>query len=476
MADRQETMALPADAPETAGGPAAPPARRRLGDLLRPDRRGSAAVQALPDRVREAIRRQEIGSEVLIGWVQLGIVVTWAVLYSLAPKAEGGTGWQPVPIALAGYFLFTLIRLSASYRGFTPTWFLNLSIVLDVAILMALIWSFHLQYGQPPSFYLKAPTLLYVFIFIGLRALRFDPRFVLTAGLVAAAGWLVLVGYAVATDMERDMVTRDYVEYLTGNKILLGAEFDKIISILMVTALLTFALARGRRLLLTAVAEGQAAADLKRFFAPQVARAITGAERALAAGEGEARDAAILMVDIRGFTRHAATVPPQAVMRLLAGYQARMVPVIRAEGGVVDKFLGDGIMASFNAADDRDAPAADALRAADAVLAAADAWNAERAAEGAPPLAVNAAVAAGRVIVGAVGDGDRLEYTVIGDPVNLAAKLEKHNKAESARAMTTAETFESARAQGYVPAGRIEIRRGRAIADTESPVDLVILG
>jgi len=453
------------------------PVARRLSDLLRADRSGSEAVRALPDRVKEAIRRQEVQSEVLIGWVQLGIVVTWAVLYSLAPKAEGGTGWQPVPVALAGYFLFTLIRLSASYRGFTPTWFLNLSIVLDVAILMALIWSFHLQYGQPPSFYLKAPTLIYVFIFIGLRALRFDPRFVLTAGIVAAAGWLALVGYAVFADMEREMVTRDYVVYLTGNKILLGAEFDKVISILMVTAVLTLALARGRRLLLTAVAEGQAAADLKRFFAPEVASAITGAERSLAAGEGEARDAAVLMVDIRGFTRFAATIPPHDVMRLLAGYQAKMVPVIRAEGGVVDKFLGDGIMASFGAAGDAETPVADALRAADAVLAAAEEWNAERAAEGFDTaLAVNVAVAAGRIIAGAVGSGDRLEYTVIGDAVNLAAKLEKHNKTEGARSLTTAETFERARAEGYVPAGRIDVRRGRTVPDTETPIDLVVLG
>ena len=58
-----------------------------------------------------------------------------------------------------------MIRLAVTRRGFMPAWFLYLSIVIDVAILMALIWSFHLQYGQPPSFYLKAPTILYVFIF-----------------------------------------------------------------------------------------------------------------------------------------------------------------------------------------------------------------------------------------------------------------------------------------------------------------------
>ncbi|MFP3386859.1 adenylate/guanylate cyclase domain-containing protein, partial [Tritonibacter sp. SIMBA_163] len=79
------------------------------------------------------------------------------------------------------------------------------------------------------SFYLKAPTLLYVFIFIALRALRFEARFVLAAGLTAAAGWALLVLYVVTVNPEDPMITRNYVTYLTANSVLLGAEFDKII-------------------------------------------------------------------------------------------------------------------------------------------------------------------------------------------------------------------------------------------------------
>ena len=81
-----------------------------------------------------------------------------------------------MPYALAAYFGFTVLRLGLAYRGRLPGWLLSLSVVIDMALLMGLIWSFHLQYHQPPSFYLKAPTLLYVFIFIALRALRFEAR------------------------------------------------------------------------------------------------------------------------------------------------------------------------------------------------------------------------------------------------------------------------------------------------------------
>ena len=205
----------------------------------------------------------------------------------------------------------------------------------------------------------------------------------LTAGVTAMLGWLGLVAYAVVVDYGKDvdMVTSNYVAYLTGNKILIGAEIDKIVTMLLVTVILTVALRRAHVLLVTAVREGTAAEDLKRFFAPETARQITAAETEIAAGQGETRQAAIMMIDIRGFT-FAATIPADDVIRLLAGYQSHMVPVIQANGGTIDKFLGDGIMATFGATEPSETQAADALRAADAVFEAAQAWNDFRAKEG----------------------------------------------------------------------------------------------
>ena len=104
-----------------------------------------------------------------------------------------------------------------------PDWAVYVSIFFDVSLLMVLIWSFHIQYGQPPSFYLKSPTLLYIFIFIGLRALRFRARFVAAAGVMAALGWLVMIGYVVFSNPEDTMITRNYISYMTSNSILLGS-------------------------------------------------------------------------------------------------------------------------------------------------------------------------------------------------------------------------------------------------------------
>ena len=430
---------------------------------------------ALPARVESKVRQQQDATERLIGWLQLTVVVLFATLYTISPKTfNTAAPFQPVPYALAAYFGFTLLRLVLAYRLCLPDWFLYMSIIVDMALLYILIWSFHLQYEQPASFYLKAPTLLYVFIFIALRALRFEARFVAAAGMTAALGWLALVGYAITVDPRSDMITRDYVAYLTSNAVLLGAEFDKVLSMLVVTAILAVAIVRARRLLVQAVADSTAVADLSRFFSPEVADYIVHAE-SLTVGAGEARDAAIMNLDLRGFTPLTQFHPPDEVMRLLADYQAEMVPIIRRYGGSIDKFLGDGIMATFGASQTGTTYAADALACLDAVMAAAHDWESRRRAAGRPVCPVNGAVATGRVVFGAVGETDRLEYTVIGDAVNLAAKLEKQNAALGTRALASATAYRNALDQGYHRPADPEIRSGIAIPGSAQPVDVAVL-
>ncbi|WP_420411207.1 adenylate/guanylate cyclase domain-containing protein [Roseibium sp.] len=447
----------------------------RLSETIRYILRGGPPDTGLPDRVRAEIAAREAASERLIGWVQLALVLFFSTLYIIAPRAEGSAGFNFVPIALGTYFLFTVTRLALSYRFELPQWFLLISICVDMALLVGLIFSFHIQYDQHPTFYLKTPTLMYVFIFIGLRALRFDPRFVLTTGLVAITGWLGLVSYAVFSDMGGMRVTRNYVEYLTGNSILIGAELDKTMVIFAVTVLLSVALFRGRSMLFEATREHSAAEDLKRFFAPEVASSITDAHQALEAGEGSLREAAILYADIRSFTSTSALLPPEKVLAVLAEYQNLAVEVINREGGQVDKFLGDGILATFGAVAPSQTYAADALRAAQGLAEAVKSAQDRFKDAGWPyELRIGTAVAAGPVTVGVIGSKDRLEFTVIGDAVNRAAKLEDANKAQKSTALTDCASLELAKAQGYSgPA--LDIRRASSVGGIPDPVDLAVL-
>lgn len=428
-----------------------------------------------PARVRSEIALRETEAERLIGWIQLAMVLFFAALYSLAPRAEGGGGFNFVPLALGAYFLFTILRVALSYRIVLPFWYLVISVIVDVALLCGLIFSFHIQYAQPATFYLKAPTLMYLFLFIALRALRFEPRFVLITGLVGALGWGALVLYAVLQGMGSMSITRNYVEYLTSNAILTGAELDKVIVILGVTLCLSVALYRGRKMFFEAVRDHAAAQDLSRFFAPEVARSITGAEEALTAGQGSLRDAAVMMVDIRGFTRIAATLPPETVMMVLSRYQEAVLRVIARHGGEVDKFLGDGVLATFGAVAPSPTAAADAVRAGLELPQVFADLAPDLTLEGWPEaLRAGAAIASGPVTVGVVGAAGRLEFTVIGDAVNRAAKLEDANKQQGTTVLTDAATYAAAVARGLADFGP-ELRPRQVVSGLSERADLVVL-
>lgn len=438
---------------------------------------GGGDAAQLPDRVREAIERQQEQSEILIGWVQLAIVVLVTTVYETSTM-PGGVVQEDYSFefeVLAIYGAFCLLRLGLAYARLLRPWMLYLSVIADIFLLMGLIYSFHYKYAQPAVFYLKVPTLLYVFLFIALRALRFEARFVLFTGLVAIAGWIGLILYAIGGRGGPANPTDDFVEYMTSNALLVHAEVDKIIAILLTTLVLALAISRARHLLVQAVSESAAAQDLSRFFDPGVAARIRGAEMSIKAGEGELRDVAILTVDLRGFTRLSTELAPDEVMKVLQDYQRRVCPLITAAGGSIDKFLGDGILASFGAVQPSSTAAADALRAADSVMGVATDWAAERRAAGLPPLEIGLAAASGRVVFGAVGDGERLEFTVIGDAVNLATKLEKHNKEERTRALTDGATYDLAERQGYRPSGTHERRPRRRVGGVAESVDIVVL-
>jgi adenylate cyclase len=430
---------------------------------------------ALPPRVAALVAEQQASAEILIGLMQVAAIATFAVLYAIARAANPPPmAIEPVPVALGLYAVFTGVRLWLAVRRRLTAPLLVASVVIDMAVLMVTIWSFHLQYMAPSSISLKAATLMYVFILIALRALRFDASYVLLAGACAIAGWASLVAYALLVDPMPGIITRSFLDYVTSAKVLLGAEFDKAVSIGMVTALLALVVLRGRALLVSAAREGVTASELSRFLVQEVAERIR-ATGGVMAGMAERRDAAILFTDLRGFTALAQRLPPCALLDLLGAYQRRVVACVHRNGGRIDKYLGDGVLASFGAARPSATYAADALRAVEDIADAVAAWNAGTRDPEAPPVAVGAAVACGEVLFGAVGDADRLEYTVIGDAVNLAAKLEKHNKAEASTALTDAATYARALAQGYLPRARTERRAARRVAGLGAPLDLVLI-
>jgi adenylate cyclase len=142
-------------------------------------------------------------------------------------------------------------------------------------------------------------------------------------------------------------------------------------------------------------------------------------------GTAQQLSAAIMIADLRGFTRVADRTPAERLVAGLNEHLGAVVEAVERHGGQVLKFLGDGLLAVFSlAARPAEAACADALAAAQEALAANAAVNARRATTGEPPLALDVALHLGEVMYGNVGSARRLDFTVIGPAVNEASRIE----------------------------------------------------
>jgi adenylate cyclase len=162
-----------------------------------------------------------------------------------------------------------------------------------------------------------------------------------------------------------------------------------------------------------------------RFVSHDVAEAVLSGRVPL---EGERREVSILFQDIRGFTTLSERLDPAALLKLLNQFFTEVVAAVEAEGGVVKQFVGDGVMALFGAPQSHADHAERAVRAALGIVRRLARLNDQWRAQGAPPLEIGVGIHTGSVVAGLIGPDQRVEYGVVGDPVNLANRVETLTK------------------------------------------------
>ncbi|OKO68656.1 adenylate/guanylate cyclase domain-containing protein [Bradyrhizobium sp. AS23.2] len=284
---------------------------------------------------------------------------------------------------------------------------------------------------------------LFYFIFVILSTLRLDFWLSTFTGFVAAAELL-----AVALIFDPESGAGEPQIYFHAVRS----------TIILICGVLAGAVgARLRRQFAASIAAATARDQVTDLFGQHVSPQVV--DRLMAAGTsagGDVRRVAVMFVDFRGFTAGAQSRTPQEVVDRLDGAFAVLVDILDREGGIVNKFLGDGFLALFGAPLEASDAAHRAVAAGREMLTAMDRINAQTS----WPLRIGIGIHFGEVVAGNIGSPRRKEYTVIGDTVNFASRLEALNKEFGSQLLISASVREALGDDGNdaVPLGEVEVR------------------
>lgn len=175
--------------------------------------------------------------------------------------------------------------------------------------------------------------------------------------------------------------------------------------------------------------------NLARYFSPSMVNVL--AERDDPLGPVRRENVAVLFVDIVGFTSISEQMPPETVVEMLTQFVERMSHQVFACGGTIDKFAGDALLATFGVPTPSDHDAHNALRCANMMNLALDQWNLERRAAGQRPISIGVGLNYGPVVMGEIGSVGCMSFTVIGDTVNTASRLQALTRRFNARLLVS---------------------------------------
>lgn len=243
-------------------------------------------------RLQQKLTEHDVRGEKSIALAQAAISL---FVLALHLGAQYSSGWQTfnlwVPSILGTLIATSALRYRAARATTLPERRLELLNVVDIAIFLSLIWSYQFTYDHPPGGILKAPSMTLLFVLIGLRALRFHPVSIMTAGTTAFVGWGLIAALSVLRDGGQS-VTRDYTTYLTTHNVLIGAEIEKMVAIAALTIFLAFATYKARKILTEAAdaADYAEALESARQSLDAAEEAKYGAEMALEALESKEKE------------------------------------------------------------------------------------------------------------------------------------------------------------------------------------------
>jgi adenylate cyclase len=282
----------------------------------------------------------------------------------------------------------------------------------------------------PAAMQYKFDSFTYFFIFLATATMAYSWRTVVAMGFWTSGLWAVGVlfvwlqpqTHAALSDRIRAAVGADIrlFEMIDPASIGFGARFQQITVFLIVAMTLALAARRANALLISHAGIERERTNLARYFSPNVVEQLSRNDDPLK--QVRTQNVAVLFADIVDFTAYADGRSPLEVIGTLRQFHERMEREVFRHGGTLDKYLGDGLMATFGTPFASDADAVNALRCAQAMITSISELNRERNMRGEPPIRLSIGLHYGEVVLGDIGL-NRLEFAVIGTAVNAASRL-----------------------------------------------------
>ncbi|MEM8948061.1 MAG: adenylate/guanylate cyclase domain-containing protein [Pseudomonadota bacterium] len=382
-------------------------------------------------RVRGAFARAEWQGLTTALWARLATLIAIQIWLLIAvPKTY--TIFYHAWILL--FLLLGAAQLYLMQRRIGERWLAYAFAILDGVLLGVALLVPNPLFAEPypPEMILRYANIIFVFLLLAGAALSYNPGLVLCAGFSAMIVWRI--GVSILASLPGAITSKDEVWleaegvgetlrlFLDPEFVHLNMQNKKVFVVVLVTILLAAVVSRARRLVLTQVSIERARTNLARYFSPNLVDELAGQDQPL--GAVRRQSVAVLFADIQGFTSLSEAMPPEEVVDLLRSFHERMETAVFAHDGTLDKYMGDGLMATFGTPNPGDHDATNALLAARRMLTELGELNDARQAAAEHPINLSIGIHYGPVVQGDIGGGRRLEFTVLGDTVNVASRLE----------------------------------------------------
>ena len=451
-----------------------PPLRPLIGRFraLREDEEALARSNPLVAQALEREKRESNRLAVIVRTIALPIVLfflpflNWhpsVLMYQAMLLIFIAIGWLQLRVARSGFSGWALALIYADI------------VLMTRVVLLPNPWQLE---PMPIVLGYRFDTFLYFFVILATGTLAYSWRTVWAIGTQVAVGWglgvLVLAYFSSEIPWMSEAIQSALPDYpeaasvLDPNSVQPGTRVQEIVVFVIVAAILAVKGWRSNRLLIAQASIAAERANLSRYFPDTMVDTLASADHDIRAVREE--DVGVLFSDIVGFTQLAESMPADDVMDLLRGYHELVERAIFENGGTLDKYLGDGVMATFGTPVPASDDAARALAASQQILRDGTAWSEERKQAGKHAVEISVGAHFGPVIMGDIGSERRLEFAVLGATVNVAARVESATRTLGCHLAASDELV--SRAGGGDTAPGLTRRDGITLKGRKRPVTL----